>query len=73
MTSVKVASSRTVALKALCTLRKKTTYVQDFLKHFDAFRALLQDEKSFVQHVVCGVISSQSMVCLLYTSPSPRD
>lgn len=62
MTSVKVASSRTVAFKALCALRKNTTYVQDFLKHFDAFRALLQDEKSFVQHVVCGVISSQSMV-----------
>lgn len=62
MTSVKVASSRTVAFKALCVLRKNTTYVQDFLKHFDAFRALLQDEKSFVQHVVCGVISSQSMV-----------
>lgn len=62
MTSVKVASSRTVAFKALCALRKKTTYVQDFLKHFDMFRALLQDEKSFVQHVVCGVISSQSMV-----------
>lgn len=62
MTSVKVASSRTVAFKALCALRKNTTYVQDFLKHFDAFRALLQDEKSFVQHVVCGVISSRSMV-----------
>lgn len=62
MTSVKVASSRTVAFKALCALRKNTTYVQDFLKHFDAFRALPQDEKSFVQHVVCGVISSQSMV-----------
>lgn len=62
MTSVKVASSRTVAFKALCALRKNTTYVQDFLKHFDAFHALLQDEKSFVQHVVCGVISSQSMV-----------
>lgn len=62
MTSVKVASSRTVAFKALCVLRKNTTYVQDFLKHFDAFCALLQDEKSFVQHVVCGVISSQSMV-----------
>lgn len=62
MTSVKVASSRTVAFKALCALRKNTTYVQDFLKHFDAFRALLQDEKSFVQHVVCGVISSQSVV-----------
>lgn len=62
MTSVKVASSRTVAFKALCALRKNTTYAQDFLKHFDMFRALLQDEKSFVQHVVCGVISSQSMV-----------
>ena len=62
MTSVKVASSRTVAFKALCALRKNTTYTQDFLKHFDAFCALLQDEKSFVQHVVCGVISSQSMV-----------
>lgn len=62
MTGVKVASSRTVAFKALCALRKNTTYVQDFLKHFDAFHALLQDEKSFVQHVVCGVISSQSMV-----------
>lgn len=62
MTSVKVASSRTVAFKALCALRKNTTYVQDFLKHFDAFCALLQDEKSFVQHVVCGVISSQSVV-----------
>ncbi|WP_276770575.1 transcription antitermination factor NusB [Fannyhessea vaginae] len=62
MTSVKVASSRTVAFKALCALRKNTTYVQDFLKHFDAFHALLQDEKSFVQHVACGVISSQSMV-----------
>lgn len=62
MTSVKVASSRTVAFKALFALRKNTTYVQDFLKHFDAFRALPQDEKSFVQHVVCGVISSQSMV-----------
>ena len=45
MTSVKVASSRTVAFKALCALRKNTTYVQDFLKHFDAFRALPQDEK----------------------------